>query len=191
MERGICPRYFGKGEKRKFLPVPIQIFSDTMHNAFGYLRNVLKLFWNLHTLHVEPIANTLYSRVVRGIRSKRLYWKCLVYELISKWIIWMTVISILHLFASIINPTISNSRIYINIFVQIYIGRVAQSVQRLSYGLDGPGVPVGARFSARPDRFWGPPSLLYNGYWVFPGGKVRPGSAADHSPPSSAAVMEE
>ena len=37
----------------------------------------------------------------------------------------------------------------------------------------------------------GPPSLLYNGYRVFPGGKVRPGRAADHSPPSSAAVMEE
>ena len=25
---------------------------------------------------------------------------------------------------------------------------------------------------------------------VFPGGQVRPGRAADHSPPSSAAVME-
>ena len=47
------------------------------------------------------------------------------------------------------------------------------------------------RFSVRPDRPWGPPSLLYNGYRVFHGGKVRPGRAADHSPPSSAAVMEE
>jgi len=28
-------------------------------------------------------------------------------------------------------------------------------------------------------------------YRVFPGSKVRPGRAADHSPPSSAAVMEE
>ena len=36
----------------------------------------------------------------------------------------------------------------------------------------------------------GPPSLLYNGYRVFPGGKVRPGRAADHSLPSSVAVME-
>jgi len=27
--------------------------------------------------------------------------------------------------------------------------------------------------------------------WVCPGGKVWPGRAADHSPPSSAAVMEE
>ena len=48
-----------------------------------------------------------------------------------------------------------------------------------------------ARFSARPDRPWGPPSLLYNGYRVFPGGKVRPGRAADHSLPSSAEVLEE
>ena len=35
------------------------------------------------------------------------------------------------------------------------------------------------------------PSLLYDGYRVFPGGKVWPGRAADHSPPSSVAVMEE
>ena len=60
------------------------------------------------------------------------------------------------------------------------------------YRLDGPGSnPGGTRFSVRPDRPWGPPSLLYNEYRVFPGGKVRPGRAADHSPPSSAAVMEE
>ena len=52
-------------------------------------------------------------------------------------------------------------------------------------------IPVGTRFSARPDRPWGPPSLVYNGYRVFPGSKVRPGRAADHSPPSSAAVMEQ
>ena len=27
-------------------------------------------------------------------------------------------------------------------------------------------------FRARPDRPWGPPSLLYNGYRIFPGGKA-------------------
>ena len=60
------------------------------------------------------------------------------------------------------------------------------------YGLDGPrSNPGGDEISARPDRPWGPPSLLSNGYLVFPGGKVRSGRAADHSPPSSAAVMEE
>ena len=31
--------------------------------------------------------------------------------------------------------------------------------------------PSGSRFSARPDRPWGPPSLLYNGYEIFPGVK--------------------
>jgi len=61
------------------------------------------------------------------------------------------------------------------------------------YGLDGPGNESrwGARLSARPDRPWGPPSLLYNGYRVFPGGTVRPERAADHSHPSSAEVLQE
>ena len=63
------------------------------------------------------------------------------------------------------------------------------------YGLDGPGIESpwgeGARFIARRDRPWGPPILLYNGYWAFPGAKVRPGRAADHSPPSSVEVLEE
>ena len=49
---------------------------------------------------------------------------------------------------------------------------------------------MGARFSARTDRPWGPSSLLYNGYWVFPGGKERPGREADPSPPSSAVGHE-
>ena len=59
------------------------------------------------------------------------------------------------------------------------------------YGLDGPGSNPGGDEIFRPSVPRGPPSLLYNGYWVFPGGKVRPGHAADHPPPSSAAVMEE
>ena len=60
------------------------------------------------------------------------------------------------------------------------------------YGQDRPGSnPGGDEFSARPDGPLGPLSLLYNGYRVFAEGKVRPGRAADHSPPSSAADMEE
>jgi hypothetical protein len=59
-----------------------------------------------------------------------------------------------------------------------------------AYGLDGPGLNPGGGeiFRTCPDRPWGPPSLLYNGYRVFPGGKVRPGRDADLSPPSSAEV---
>ena len=45
------------------------------------------------------------------------------------------------------------------------------------YGLDGPGIESwwGEIFCTCPDRPGGPPSLLYNGYRVFPGGKGRPG----------------
>jgi len=41
-------------------------------------------------------------------------------------------------------------------------------------------------FRTYPDQPCAPPSLLYNGFRVFPGGKERPGSDADHSPTSSA-----
>jgi hypothetical protein len=48
----------------------------------------------------------------------------------------------------------------------------------------------GEIFRTCPDRPWGPPSPLYNGYWVFPGGKDRPGRDADPSTPSSAVSHE-
>jgi hypothetical protein len=42
------------------------------------------------------------------------------------------------------------------------------------YGLEGPGIesPWGRDFSHPPDGPKGSPSLLYNGYRVFPGGKT-------------------
>jgi hypothetical protein len=49
----------------------------------------------------------------------------------------------------------------------------------------------GEIFRTCPDRPWGPPSLLYNGYRVFPEGKERPGRDADPSSASSAVVMKE
>ena len=49
------------------------------------------------------------------------------------------------------------------------------------YGLDGPESNPGGDEIFRPSR----PAL---GPTHSPGGKVRPGRAADHSPPSSAAV---
>jgi len=61
-------------------------------------------------------------------------------------------------------------------------------------GRSGDRIPVGGGeeiFRTCPDRPWDPPSLLYNGYRVFPGGKERPARDADPSPPSSAVVMKE
>jgi len=58
----------------------------------------------------------------------------------------------------------------------------------LRAGRSGDRIPVRSEiFRTCPDRPWGPPSLLYNRYRVFPGGKERPGRDADSSPPSSAA----
>jgi hypothetical protein len=61
------------------------------------------------------------------------------------------------------------------------------------YGLDGPGIESrsGEIFRTCPDRPWGPPSLLYNGYRVFPGGKERPRRDADSTLSSIAVVMKE
>ena len=56
------------------------------------------------------------------------------------------------------------------------------------YGLGSPGIESrwgGEIFRTRPNRTWGPPSLLYNEYGVsFPGVK-RLGRGVNHSPPSS------
>ena len=73
------------------------------------------------------------------------------------------------------------------------MSRVAQSVWRLATGwtIRGSNPGGGEIFRTCQDRPWGPPSLLYNGYRVFPGGKDRPGRDADPSPPSSAVVTKE
>jgi hypothetical protein len=75
------------------------------------------------------------------------------------------------------------------------------SVQRISWALSegrlttgwtvrGSNPSGGEIFRTCPDRPWGPPSLLYNRYMVFPGGKKRPGRDANPSPPSSAVVVK-
>jgi hypothetical protein len=53
----------------------------------------------------------------------------------------------------------------------------------------GPG--GGEIFRTCPDRPWNPPSVLYNGYRDFPGGKERPRRDADPSLPSNDLVMKE
>jgi hypothetical protein len=61
------------------------------------------------------------------------------------------------------------------------------------YGLDGLGIESWWRQDflhlSRPAL--GPPSLLYNGYRVFPGGKERPGCDADPYPLLVPLVMKK
>ena len=60
------------------------------------------------------------------------------------------------------------------------------------YGLEGPGIESrwgDEIFLTRPDRPWGPPSLLYNWYRVFPGGKAA--GAWRWTPTPSSSEVEE
>jgi hypothetical protein len=73
------------------------------------------------------------------------------------------------------------------------VGRDSSDGTATRYGLDGQGDRIraggGGIFRTRPDRPWGPPSLLYNGYRVFPGVK-QPECGVDHPHLSTAKVKE-
>jgi hypothetical protein len=61
---------------------------------------------------------------------------------------------------------------YVAVSTVILVGRVAQSVQQLATGwmVQGLNHGGGEIFRTHPVRPWGPSSLLYNEYQVFPGG---------------------
>jgi hypothetical protein len=56
-----------------------------------------------------------------------------------------------------------------NLHVDILWAWIAQSVWRLATGWTAPGsnLRMGEIYRTNPDRAWGTPSLLYNGYRVF------------------------
>ena len=82
---------------------------------------------------------------------------------------------------------------YFEPYTEIQCGSGSEVGIATGYGPDDPGIESrwGEIFRTCPDQPRGPPSLLYNGYRVFPGGKEWPGRDADPSPPSSAVVMKE
>jgi len=72
---------------------------------------------------------------------------------------------------------LTRSKTVIVYYIFIYkasVGRDSSVGIATRYGLDGPGIESwwGKIFRTCPDRPWDPPSLLYNGYRVFPGGKA-------------------
>jgi len=88
---------------------------------------------------------------------------------------------------------IHNTGLYLGLHTPKYCGpgssvgianeiRAGRSGIESRWGRDFPPVQTGAGVY---------PASCKMGTGSFPGGKVRPGRAADHSPPSSAAVMEQ
>jgi hypothetical protein len=63
--------------------------------------------------------------------------------------------------------------------------------QLLCWNVRGSNPGGGKIFRTCPDRPWGPPRILYDGYWVFPWGKERPGRDVHHLSPSSVEALEE
>ena len=63
---------------------------------------------------------------------------------------------------------------YIARILRRIVGRDSSVGIATRYGLTvrGSNPSGGENFRTRPDRPWGPPSLLYNGYRVIPGGKA-------------------
>ena len=79
--------------------------------------------------------------------------------------------------------------IYNVTFYCVYTARDSSVGTATRYGLDESN-PGGGKISRkRTDLPWGPPSLLHNGYWVFPGGKAA-GVWRWPPTPSSAEVKE-
>jgi hypothetical protein len=70
-------------------------------------------------------------------------------------------------------------------------GSVVGIVLAMGWTVWGSNPGGGEIFHTCPDRLWGPPSLLYNGYRVSPRGKEWLGCDSDPSPPSSAMVKKE
>ena len=76
---------------------------------------------------------------------------------------------------------------YVGMYVCMYLPSVLTSSLATGWTVQGSNTGGCEIFLARPARPRGPPSLLRNGYRVFPGGKT-PGRDAGHPPPSSAEV---
>ena len=114
-------------------------------------------------------------------------WRILVFNLF-RYVIVRCLSTRHHQTASVIPTEEGIQKLDIHIY---RVGRDSSVGIVTCYGLDGQrSIPGGGEvFRTRPDRPWGPPSLLYNGYRVFPGVK-RPGRGVDHPQPSSAEVKK-
>jgi hypothetical protein len=114
-------------------------------------------------------------RVFPGVKSGRTV-TLTPHPLLLPWSWKSRSIPLLHLWA--VRPVQSLSACTRVHFCYVFTQTGPGSSISIAAGRSGDRIPVGARFSACPDWPWCPPSLLYNGYRVFSGDKVRPGRAA-------------
>jgi hypothetical protein len=127
------------------------------------------MLWNvrgLNTMLTVMFCPKGTWRFVQHVRRKESRWNVKMIKFESK-LLWKLLASSSHRNTKCTNTMMCVSR---DSAVGIATG----------YGLDdwevGVRVPVGSRIftsSCCPDWLWGPPNLLYNGFWdLFPGGKA-------------------
>ena len=179
----------------------------TLHVLLGLGSNPIKsqstdrLFWGFcgflhlsrsarcHKADTALTPNSLVYRYHFRLLLCTAYFKYWLHN----WLSWLRITRCLHTNSGIV-PQSGHDWFLPNTFQFICYHTLYNLVQYIlsstAYGLDGPGIESrwGEIFRTSPDWPWVPSSLLYNGYWVFPRGKVLPGRDADTSPPSSAEV---
>ena len=72
--------------------------------------------------------------------------------------------------------------IHINVDAASYMIYKLKTKRHTGWTVRGSNPGRGEIFRTSPDRPWGPPRLLYNGYWVSFSGVKRPGRGVDHPP---------
>ena len=86
---------------------------------------------------------------------------------------FLVLISVTHSFQNRCLSVLSYSPSHLIVYIIInsmWASQLSWYNDWLRSGRSGDRIPVGGEiFRTCPDRLWGPLSLLYNGYWVFPG----------------------
>jgi hypothetical protein len=144
------------------IEVSLHVFNSVMLNWADAVKSIVLLAW---TLLINFTTKLLLLASMVSVKALHFHWVGMNYHL--------------------------NGYIFLR-SITVYFMNWDRSVRTTTSWKAKVQILAGARLfssSQRPDRFWGPPNLLSNGYRcvIFPGVK-RPRREADHSPPSNVEV---
>ena len=147
-----------------------------LHSAIYKNLTTLSVSWNLRSFKLASTLKAQYSVNISRMKGY-LRWICgeKAKSAGNEWSASLraTLLSVSLSFFFLLCLISSLLYLFLYLFLIFYVlGRDSSVGIATRYGLDGPGIESrwGEIFRIRPDRPWGPPSLLYNGYGLFPGG---------------------
>jgi hypothetical protein len=159
------PKHFGEN-----------IVSKIHHNFLKFIWYLLLYFWN--SLDFSLSVNTISVAIIRCIYNETSKVTLCSVRVPIVAMQHVLIISSQYLYFPFVYSTFKR-----HIFCAAYFVfcRSSDFYIIFPHYLIQPGIESrwGEIFRTCPHRPWGPPSLLYNGYRVFPGGIKRPGRDAD------------